>query len=461
MKLHQPPWLRWGIWLILAGTFSVVGGPLCRIEIVEAGSGWPVPLVELRTTHQMEFCSDNAGVIAVDAPELMGRETWFEVRGNGYEVPQDGFGYHGVRLTPEPGKTLRIEVKRNMIAQRLGRITGAGLFAESQKLGSELDSVETGVFGSDSVQNAIYRGKMFWLWGDTTLAHYPLGIFDSSSATSAIQPLKKFVPPVRLKLDYFTNSSGRPRGVAKMPGDGPTWVTAYVTLADQTGTPHLVASYAKIKPPLEAYEFGQCEWNEVGQEFRPVRVLWRKSDSPKRPPVPDGQPAFWRDAGGREWVMFGDPFPRIRFPATYEAWLDTNSWEALRPQLELDSVAGQNVKPHSGHIAWNGFRQRWVTVFMEKSGVPSAFGELWYAEAPGPTGPWGKAVKILSHENYTFYNPRLHPEFTPTNSPILLFEGTYTKTFANRPHPTPRYEYNQILYRLDLDAPALGLAQAP
>ena len=79
------------------------------------------------------------------------------------------------------------------------------------------------------------------------------------------------------------------------------------------------------------------------------------------------------------------------------------------------------------------------------------FGEVWYAEADSPTGPWGKAVKVLSHNNYTFYNPRLHAELTPSKSPLLLFEGTYTQTFADRPLPTPRYDYNQILYRLDLD----------
>ena len=95
---------------------------------------------------------------------------------------------------------------------------------------------------------------------------------------------------------------------------------------------------------------------------------------------------------------------------------------------------------------------------MQYFGKPSVFGELWYAEADAPTGPWGPAVKVLSHENYTFYNPRLHPEFTPPDSPILIFEGTYTVQFADRPAPTPRYDYNQILYRLDLDSPALAPA---
>ncbi|HTN01378.1 MAG TPA: hypothetical protein VL132_05850, partial [Planctomycetaceae bacterium] len=47
----------------------------CRIEVVEQGTGWPVPLVELRTIHNVRLVTDNAGVIACDLPELMGRET--------------------------------------------------------------------------------------------------------------------------------------------------------------------------------------------------------------------------------------------------------------------------------------------------------------------------------------------------------------------------------------------------
>ncbi len=452
-----------GFILTLSGqSIFAANSKLCRIEIVEAGTGWPVPLVELRTTHQMRFISDNAGVIAFDAPELMGRETWFDVYGHGYEVAKDVFNYRGVRLKPEPGKTLRVEVKRAIVAKRLGRITGAGLFAEIQKFGEELDWPESRVLGCDSIQNAVHRGRMFWLWGDTTMANYPLGIFDSTSATSAIQPLKRFEPPLRLKLDYFTNDKGLARAVAKMPGEGPTWLTAYVSLPDKNGMPRLVATYNKIKPPLDAYEIGLCVWNDETANFEPLRVLWTKSaETPERPLLPEGHPAFWKDEAGREWVLFGDPFPRFRCPATFEAWQDSSTWEALQPQATLTSPDGKTVEPHTGSIAWNSFRQRWVTVFVENFGKPSILGEVWYAEASSPTGPWGKAVKVLTHDNYTFYNPRLHPEFTPTNSPILLFEGTYTMTFADRPHPTPRYEYNQMLYRLDLDDPQLRPAQTP
>ncbi len=433
----------------------------CRIEVVEKGTGWPVPLVELRTVNQVRFITDNAGVVAFDLPEMMGKETWLGLSGHGYEVKKDGFGFQGVRVTPQPGKTIKVEVDRLNIAKRLGRLTGAGLFAESQKTDKELDWQESGIVGSDSVQNAVHNGKMFWAWGDTMMANYPLGVYDMSSATSEIQPLKSFEPPLKLKLSYFRDDKGKVRGVAKMPGTGPTWVSSYVSLPDKTGKARLVGNYVKIRGHLEAYEAGLCVWNEEKESFDPLKVLWTKSEAqPKQPMMPNGHPSFMKDAQGKEWVYFGDPLPKVRCAATFEAWQDPAAWEVLKPQESLVSATdGKAVKPHTGSIAWNGFRKRWVTVFMEAGGKPSVFGELWYAEADAPTGPWGKAVKVLTHDHYTFYNPRLHPEFTPEGSPILIFEGTYTKEFSDGKEFTPRYDYNQMIYRLDLNDSKLKAAQ--
>jgi hypothetical protein len=201
-------------------------------------------------------------------------------------------------------------------------------------------------------------------------------------------------------------------------------------------------------------------WNDDTEEFDRHKVLWTKQSGRPKPLVPNGHPSLWTDAEGREWLLIGNPLPFFRCPATFAAWNDVAQWERLKPQAMLHAVDGSGeVKLHSGSIAYSAFRKRWVTVFMQHFGKPSAFGELWYAEADSPLGPWGKAVKILTHENYTFYNPRLHPEFTPEGSPILLFEGTYTKQFADRPEPTARYDYNQILYRLDLEDERLKDAQ--
>ncbi len=434
----------------------------CRIEVVEHGSGWPVPLVELRTTSKVRLVTDNAGVIAFDLPEFMGVETWFDVIGHGYEVPKDGFGMRGVRLKPEPGATLRVEVNRTVPGKRIGRLTGSGLFAESQKLGQHLDWHESGITGSDTVENAVYHGKLYWAWGDTNLPGYGLGIYSTSSATTAIAPLTSFKPPLELPFDYFRDNRAAPRGVAKMAGDGPTWVSGYVTLRDKTGVEKLVCSYTKIRKHLEVYEIGQAVWNDQTANFDSVHILWKASDNKPKPAWPGGHTAQWKDAEGKSWVYFGDPFPEVRMPATYEDWLDESKWEKLQPQKDLPSASGgDNIVPHTGAIAWNPWRKRWVTVFMQRFGKPSALGELWYAEADAPTGPWGKAVKVVTHENYTFYNPQIHPEFTKPDSPILFFEGTYTQEFADHAFPTARYDYNQILYRLDLDDPALGPAQKP
>lgn len=447
-----------------------------HVAIVEDGTNHAVPLVQLRTTGEIRFVSDNAGLIAIDAPELMNRETWFFVEADGYEVPADGFGYRGVRLTPTPGGCATITVTRTIIAQRLGRLTGAGRFAESHQLGEHLNTNRSDIVGCDSTQFAVHNGRLHWIWGDTALFHYPLGLFHASSATTAIRPIDNLTAPIDLSFDYFINDQGRPRNVAEMPGAGPTWLTGLTSLPDANGKHHLVACYAKIRKPMNVYEWGLCTWNEESDNFDQTRVIWRDPAGPEgtdpqqaaiKPKLPEGHAVRWTDEHGDAWILFGNPFPTLKCRATYEAFLDVASWESLNaPQTlavarEQENERGDapTVTPHSGSIAFHPWRDRWVTIFMEKFGAPSAFGEIWYAEADSPFGPWGPAIKVLSHANYTFYNPVIHAEWFEADSSILTFEGTYSQTFANRPHPTPRYDYNQILYRIDLDDPRLSAAQ--
>ena len=270
-----------------------------------------------------------------------------------------------------------MEIPRVGIARRVGRLTGAGLFGESQKLGEREDWQESGVVGSDTVELAPDHGKLYWAWGDTNVLPYALGFFNAAGATSARRPLTSFQPPLALAYDYVRKPDGQPRGVLDVKSSTPVWVSADVTLLDARRREHLVCRYRRVEKDMRTAEAGLAEWN--------------------------------------------------------------------------DAVA-------SGSVAWNPWRKRWVTGFQQKFGKPSVFGEVWYAEADAPTGPWSKAVKVLSHRNYTFYNVRLHQDLTSPDSPVLLFEGTYTAEFADHPVKTARYNYNQILYRLDLDDPALAPA---
>ena len=40
---------------------------------------------------------------------------------------------------------------------------------------------------------------------------------------------------------------------------------------------------------------------------------------------------------------------------------------------------------------------------------------------------------------------------------LIYLEGTYTHTFSGNPEQTPRYDYNQVMYRLDLAEERLNL----
>ena len=42
---------------------------------------------------------------------------------------------------------------------------------------------------------------------------------------------------------------------------------------------------------------------------------------------------------------------------------------------------------------------------------------------------------------------------------MIYLEGTYTDSFSNARTKTPRYDYNQVMYRLRLDDPRLREVQ--
>lgn len=445
------------LFVLLGLMAATVAARPCRIEVVEQGDGWPVPGVELRTVHGVRLVSDNAGLIACDLPELMGRESWFTVIGHGYGVKADGFGYAGVRLTPAPGKTLRVTVERRILARRLGRLTGAGLFAEAQRLGEHLDWPESGVLGADSVVTAEFAGRLHWFWGDTQLARHPLGIFHVSAATT-----ERFTPPARPPLRppfaYVTEppadgAAARPRGVARLPGDGPTWLWGAVTLPDAHGKPHLVAVAQKVRPDMSAYRWDLVEWDAATASFRALTTVWTAdANHPTPPAMPAGHAVPWTDEAGTRWMLFGETFPKLRVPATYEAWRDPAQWEPVPTPAGATTPQGELIKAHRGHVAWHPWSRRWLAVFTQAGGA-SPLGEIWLAEAAAPTGPWTRARKVLSHDDYSFYNPVLHPEFFRADSPMLHFEGTYTTTFSGNRQPTPRWDYNQVLYQVDLSRP--------
>ena len=57
--------------------------------------------------------------------------------------------------------------------------------------------------------------------------------------------------------------------------------------------------------------------------------------------------------------------------------------------LNLRNVeTGKTVIAHGGSVYWNNYRKRWVMIAVESYGSSSLLGEIWFAEADTPLGPW-------------------------------------------------------------------------
>lgn len=449
--------------ILLTFTFGMLVAGLASaqpfaIEVVDGATGRGVPLVELRTVAGTSYYTDNAGLVAIDEAALVDQEVFFTVSSHGYEFPADGFGMRGKRLRVKSGAVERLEIQRKNIAERLYRITGAGLYEHAIRLGREtpLDHplLNAGVAGSDSTQCGRYRGKLFWIWGDTQRLSYPLGNFFATGATSSLPRDGGLAPDVGVNLNYFGDGKGFVKGLAPFKSDGPVWLTALASLPDADGQEHLVATYMKIRAPLNVYERGLCEWNDDEEVFR--EVLKFPQDAKL---VPDGHCAEFSDESG-DWLYVGEAIPSLRMPRRYEAWRDPQSYERVEVDEQFrDAATGKKIERHHGHAAWSPARKRWISVFCESGGGSSYLGEIWYAEAERPEGPWRDAVKIITHDKYSFYNPTQHPYFADAEGRYLYLEGTYTATFSGNERLTPLYEYNQIMYRLDLNDLRLKVAR--
>jgi hypothetical protein len=485
------------------------------IKVVDEQTGRGVPLVELKTTNSIRYYTDSAGLVAFHEPGLMGQKVFFSIQSHGYEFPKDGFGCVGKALVPTAGGSAEIKIKRKNIAERLYRITGGGIYRDSVLLGRPTPIREPllngKVFGQDSTLTAVYGGKVYWFWGDTSRPTYPLGHFRMAGATSQLPGRGGLDPGVGVDLTYFVDAEGFSRPMCPMPAEegGPIWIDGVLTVADESGPERLIGHYSRMKSLDVVLNQGLVIYDDKANVFRKLRDLpatvgWR---------CPREHPTRWQD-GGREYFLFPVPFPTVRVRADLKSIQDLDAYEAftpLAPGSKYDKAAAKverdaagklvygwkpNTEPintaqereliaagriqaeearfqlrdaetskpvdlHKGSVYWNAYRKKWLAVAVQFGGSSSFLGEVWLAESAEPTGPWQWARKIVTHEKYTFYNPVQHPFLDAEGGKVIYFEGTYANTFSGNADQTPRYDYNQIMYRLDLSDPRLPQPLGP
>jgi len=497
------PALLIGLRLGALGQAESVSSVWFAIRVVDEETGRGVPLVELETVNHLRFYTDSNGTVAFHEPGLMDRQIFFHVNSHGYEYPKDGFGYRGVRLKTTRGSEAVLKIKRLNIAERLYRVTGAGIYRDSRLLGrnSPLKQplLNGLVFGSDSVVTAVYQRKLHWFWGDTNRPSYPLGNFHVPFATSLLPDVGGLDPELGVNLTYAVGKNGFAKEAAKMAGKGPTWIDGLVVLPDENRRSRLLAQYVKIKAPLTVYERGVVQFDDERQQFG-HRAMFPKD----APLYPHGHPFLYRADDRHEYVYFAGGMPLVRVRANVAGYLDSSryetytflqpgtgsgvqrnsdgslkfEWREGQPKLDhkqvnkliadkkitagespvhlIDIETGKPVLTQHGSVYWNDYRQRWVMVISQSFGS-SMLGEIWFAEAARPEGSWAYARKIVTHDDYSFYNPKQHPYFAKDGGRTLFFEATYTSTFSGNKYPTPLYDYNQVMYRIQLNDPRLNL----
>lgn len=485
-------------WLSFFTQWPTLAGDYFAITVVDEQTGRGVPLVELESVNHTRWWTDSNGIVAFDEPGLMGQEVYFHVRSHGYEFPEGAFGYRGVKLKPVHGGSATIMVKRLNIAERLYRITGEGIYRDSVLVGREAPTRQSllngQVMGQDTVIATPYRGRLYWFWGDTERVSFPLGHFGAAGATSELPDSGGLDPGAGVDLTYFVDANGFSKPMCPLPGKGLRWIECLLTVPDEQGVERLVARVANHRDLGYAHDWHLMVFNDEKAVFESVQ-RWEIHEGH------DSAHPFRARIDGVEYYYL---YPNWRVKADLKSLSDLKQYEALTcvagdglihdQDTEVDRNAsrrasyswkagadrlnpgrlrrlisagklkqeeswidlhdfetGKRIQVGRGSVYWNEFRKRWVML------VSSQAGEMWFAEADTPVGPWAYARRIVSHDNYNFYNPTQHPFFDQQGGRLIYFEGTYTAAFSGAKTKTPRYDYNQIMYRLDLDDPRLAL----
>lgn len=445
-------------------------------------------MVELKTVNEVRFYSDSNGIIAFYEPGLMNQEVFFHIFSHGYSTPEDGFGYKGVRLRVEPGEKAEIKLKRENIAERLYRITGEGIYRDSVMVNEPVplkEPVLNGeVMGQDTVESVLYKGKIYWFWGDTNRPAYPLGNFKTSGATSDLPEKGGLSPDRGIDLRYFVDSNGFCKAMCPDIGNL-IWIDGLIAIKDHDGDERLIAHYADVVSLGSIRGHGLLIFDDESQTFKKLKEFSLE----KRWQCPQGHPFLVKEENGADYYYFPSPFPTVRVEADFDKIQDQSQYEAFALSPENNSQGyewvhdatpmnfereqklvkegvlkesearfmpqniedGRPVQIQASSVYWNDYRGKWIMVGQQVRGSSSFLGEIWYAESKYPEGPWRWAQKIITHEKYTFYNPAQHPYFDRKGGRMIYLEGTYTRSFSASTYATPRYDYNQIMYRLDLD----------
>ena len=212
--------------------------------------------------------------------------------------------------------------------------------------------------------------------------------------------------------------------MAELPLDAPLYPSGQAFHAADAGADYVYfarpfpdvrvrADLASVKD-LASYEGFTCL--APGAATSATRPAWTAAPAAGSSGGGSGTRPRWISGRSAQLVKAGKMKPQ-------EAW--------FRP---ADAETGEPVRLQGGSVNYNAFRKRWVMIAVQQGGGPSFLGEVWYAEAEKPEGPWPAARKVLTHDRYSFYNPAHHPFFDQDGGRVdLLRRDLLQHLFGKRP----------------------------
>jgi hypothetical protein len=492
-------------WAILLGAWAIAcwGGTQAKadyftIKVDDSATDHGVPLVKL-TANGHVYYTDSNGIVAISDPSQLNRSLTFLLNSYGYTTRIQ-------LLQTTAGTTGQLSLGRQQSAERLYRVTGAGIYQDSVAVGQSVPIdqplLNANVKGQDSVQAVVYNNQINWFWGDT-LYQTGFGNFRTSGATSQLPGNGGLSPSQGVNLNYYVDGSGSSKQMMPLADPGPVWIDGLFTVKDNNGQQKMLTHYSRRDPnnALGAQlEQGLALFDDASKTFGRQQVYDVNA------PITAVGHSFEHSVAGQDYIYFAQSYPDVRVKADWDDVNDLSSWEAFtplkansrynaaNPPLDYDShgkliygwkqntdpltsdmmeelvqngyitrsespfrlqdvATGNPVHLHRASVYWNDYRHDWIMIGNQVNG-DSLLGEVWFSEAPTPEGPWANAIKVATHhngsDNYTFYNPTQDPFFDEDGGRIIYFEGTYSNSFSGNSTATPLYDYNQMMYRLDL-----------
>jgi hypothetical protein len=451
------------------------------LQMVDEASGRGIPGVLASTANGLNFVSDSNGWIVVNEVGLMKQRVHLSIRSPGYAFPKDNFGIAGLAFDMMPGATIEVKLVRSNIAERMYRLTGQGIYRDSTILGQDVPlpypNTMNGLLRLQYPQVTTYQGKLFWLWSEASQTVHPLPITRGVAATSDLPDTTGLDPTQGVHFNFWIDSTNLPMAMLPDTEVGLVQFDGLLSTADIMGAEHLVAHYRLLDSQGQCVEQGVAEFMADVRRFERISVL--SADYPWQ--FPQGQAVRAKTDDG-EHFYFATPHCTVRVPCSYESIITPGSyqaltwteamgkvgWQSVAPPMSrsdenrwrskgvinddesrltpVDSALGTSLTLTSGSVSWNEFRKAWITIAGQSDG------SVWYLEAGSISGPWQKAVQIATHTNAGFESVQMVDGMEQQDQRVIYFMGTY------RDAGMPRYDGNQLMYRLDLRDPRLASA---